>query len=71
MKYLDDSTEADPPSDLAPYLDREPNEDVSARIDVDSIEMYACGVNAMVTTLVDAVQRIGVPQGHIRAEGYG
>lgn len=52
-------------------LDREPRYDVDARLDPANVEVYACGINAMVNGLVDAATRIGVPAGRIEAEGFG
>jgi CDP-4-dehydro-6-deoxyglucose reductase len=48
-----------------------PREDVDARIDPGNVEVYACGINAMVYGLVDAVERLGVPDRHTQFEGFG
>ena len=72
MKYLDpDALESEPGGSLSDYVGRETAYDVDARIDPDRTEVYACGINAMVHQLVDAVQRLGVPENHIRSEGFG
>lgn len=48
-----------------------PKEEVDARIDPENVEVYACGINAMVYGLVDAVERLGVPDRHTQFEGFG
>ena len=71
MKYLtDDAPDPVDPS-LAAYRDREPATDVDARIDPRNLEVYACGVSAMVETLLDAVEQVGVPERYASGEGFG
>lgn len=48
---------------------RQPNVDV--RIDPHRLEVYACGINAMVYGLETAVSHPGVSTNHIHCEGYG
>lgn len=71
MKYLVDDVQADVSDPLAGYLDEEPNTGIESRIEPANLEVYACGVSAMVETLVDAVQQVGVPDEHVQGEGYG
>ena len=42
-----------------------------ARIDPAELEVYACGINAMVYSLETEVRRLGVPARHLHVEGYG
>ena len=71
-KYLDDSLVAvDEDDAIVPYLDSEVEHDVDARIDPGNVEVYACGVNAMVYSLTDVLERVGVPDDLVDAEGYG
>ncbi|MFB6146661.1 MAG: FAD-binding oxidoreductase [Halobacteriaceae archaeon] len=71
VKYLADDVAADLAGDLATFRDESPATDVEARIDPGSLEVYACGVSAMVETLVDVVTAVGVPERRVEAEGYG
>lgn len=68
---LEDADVGGLPSGLRPYLRRSPNTDVAARLDPGNLEVYACGLNAMVFRLEAAVSAIGVPDRHFSAEGYG
>jgi CDP-4-dehydro-6-deoxyglucose reductase len=56
---------------LAPYRDADPSLDVEARIDPDTIELFACGVTAMVSVLVEAARAVGVPEERMQYEGFG
>lgn len=73
LKYLaDDAVDAANLDDeMSDYFGAEPAYDIDARLDPDNLEVYACGVNAMVYPLVDVVQDAGVPETHVEAEGYG
>lgn len=71
MKYLVDDLDADISGDVGDFVGKEPDTDVEARIDPSNAEVYACGVTAMVTTLVDVVTQAGIPEDLVRAEGYG
>lgn len=73
MKYFDseavDASALD--ENVRPYLDEEPATDIDARLDPNTMEAYACGLNAMVFSLIDAVKTTGVSEEMIDAEGYG
>jgi len=72
VKHVDESTVGAPLGrELEGWLDEEPDSGVDARIDPGNAEVYACGLNAMVHSLVDAAESVGVPGGHIEAEGFG
>ena len=71
MKYVDVDPGASLDGDLAACLDREPKTDVDARIDPANAEVYACGITAMVNTLVDAARQLGIDERFIEAEGFG
>lgn len=71
MKYIDDVSDTDLDENVADYLGEEPAYDIDARLDPDSMEVYACGINAMVFPLVSTVHDLGVPEQHINSEGYG
>lgn len=71
MKYIDTVSDTDLDENVADYLDEEPAYDIDARLDPDAMEVYACGINAMVFPLVSTVNDLGVPEQHINSEGYG
>lgn len=73
VKYVDDDALGDRtlPDEFRPFLNRAPRYPIDARLDPSSMEVYACGLNAMVYSLVDAVERLGVPPGHTQFEGFG
>ncbi|MFB6299471.1 MAG: FAD-binding oxidoreductase [Halobacteriales archaeon] len=73
VKYFEDSAfeSVELPKEFARYRNEQPREEIDVRIDPDSVEVYACGINAMVYGLVDAVQRLGVPDRHTQFEGFG
>lgn len=52
-------------------LQKHPQSGVSERLDPDNLDVYACGINAMVFSLVTAVERLGVPSNRIESEGFG
>lgn len=56
---------------LEKWLGKRPDSDVEARVDPSNCEVYACGINAMVHSLVKAVERLGVPESRIDSEGFG
>ncbi|NHN59926.1 MULTISPECIES: FAD-binding oxidoreductase [Halorussus] len=56
---------------LERWLRARPRSGVEARIDPANAEVYACGINAMVHGLVEAVERLGVPESRIESEGFG
>lgn len=73
VKYLEEEalTDRDLPSEFEEYRSEPPAEPIDARLDPDSLEVYACGINAMVYGLVRAMERIGVPDEHTQFEGFG
>ncbi|MFB6135563.1 MAG: FAD-binding oxidoreductase [Halobacteriaceae archaeon] len=71
LKHVDDDVTAPLGAGLDARLQRAPDSGVSARIDPSSAEVYACGINAMVYSLVEAVERLGVPGDRIESEGFG
>lgn len=52
-------------------LDSRPRSGVEARIDPTDIDVYACGINAMVYSLVRTAEQMGVPPERIESEGFG
>jgi len=73
LTYLDDDAldGVSLPSELAAYRDAEPALDIDARIDPADVELYACGITAMVGTLVAAARAVGVADEHMEYEGFG
>lgn len=61
----------DLPSGLRRSRDREPVVDVAERIHPARTTVYACGVSAMVETLVRAARAVGVPESRMEYEGFG
>lgn len=53
------------------YIGAEPAYEIDARVDPQNLEVYACGINAMVYPLVDVMRAAGVPDNYIESEGYG
>lgn len=73
LKYLEEGT-VEPSrldGEMREYVGAETATDVDARLDPNDLEVYACGVNAMVYPLVDVVRDAGVPETNVEAEGYG
>jgi ferredoxin-NADP reductase len=56
---------------IAKLLSTRPDVDVDANIDPSQLEVYACGINAMVYSLEMAMKKLGVPDHHVHCEGYG
>jgi len=56
---------------LERWVERTPDSGEAARIDPANCEVYACGINAMVHSLVTASESVGVPDDCIDAEGFG
>lgn len=52
-------------------LTRNPRSAVQARIEPTNVDVYACGINAMVHALVRTCERIGIPPERIESEGFG
>ncbi|MFC4550096.1 MULTISPECIES: FAD-binding oxidoreductase [Halorussus] len=73
MKYVDDDAvdRRRLPWRFESHLRDPPAYSIPARLDPSNLEVYACGVNAMVYSLVDAVEHLGVPPEHTQFEGFG
>jgi ferredoxin-NADP reductase len=72
LKHTDPATVTAPIGDeLERWISEDPDSGVEARIDPGNIDVYACGINAMVFSLVRAVERLGVPAARIESEGFG
>jgi CDP-4-dehydro-6-deoxyglucose reductase len=73
VKYFDPEALADVdlPRAFERYRGEPPAVPTDARLHPDSMEVYACGINAMVYGLVAAVERLGVPEKHTQFEGFG
>ncbi|MFD1645626.1 ferredoxin--NADP reductase [Haloarchaeobius litoreus] len=73
LKYVDDDAvdtdELRP--ELARFVAEPPARAVAARIDPGSVDVYACGISAMVEQLVAATRVIGVPRDATQFEGFG
>lgn len=71
-KYVDSKAVTAP---LGPHLEqqiqRSPEDETRARIDPTNVEVYACGINAMVHSLTKMVRRLGVPDQYVESEGFG
>lgn len=72
-KYLDDDAlgEQNLPEEFVQYRDERPRYSIDARLDPSKMEVYACGLNAMVYSLVEAVEQLGVAPEHTQFEGFG
>ena len=73
LRYVaDDAVDANAlPEGLREYATADPVLDVEARIDPGHVDVYACGISAMVEQLVDATRAIGVPTDRTQFEGFG
>lgn len=72
LKYLaDDVTPPGLDRDLRKFLSRVPETDAPATIDPSNLQVYACGISAMVNTLEDVVHSVGVPDSDVYSEGFG
>lgn len=72
LTHVDRSTVSGPIGrGVEEYVEREPGSDHPATIDPRTLEVYACGLNAMVFALEHAALSVGVPERRIDAEGYG
>ncbi|MFB6170627.1 MAG: ferredoxin--NADP reductase [Haloarculaceae archaeon] len=75
VKYLDadarERARSNLDASLAPFLDAAPETDVDARIDPSNLDVYSCGINAMVERLVDVARQVGVPPERADGEGFG
>lgn len=70
-KYLDKSTLPEDFQQSKLMLEEPPRTDIEARLTPENMEVYACGINAMVYNLVETIKEIGVPEEHVQLEGYG
>jgi len=52
-------------------IQQTPDSGVDARVDPGDVDVYACGINAMVHSLVRTVELLGVPPERIESEGFG
>lgn len=72
LKHVDPTAVTAPiGSELEAWLGRRPDSTVERRLDPNRMEVYACGINAMVYSLVRAVQSLGVPDDLVSSEGFG
>ncbi|MFC4447603.1 FAD-binding oxidoreductase [Halorussus aquaticus] len=72
LKHTDPTTvTAGLGEELERWLRETPQSGVEARLDPTNSEVYACGINAMVYSLVTAAERLGIPQSRIESEGFG
>jgi ferredoxin-NADP reductase len=72
LKHADESVVTAGLGDrLERWLQKEPRSGVRERFDPGNIDVYACGINAMVYSLVRSVERLGVPPERIESEGFG
>jgi ferredoxin-NADP reductase len=73
LKYLAEDALAgeDLPAELEPFGTDDPVRADAARIDPDAIELFACGVTAMVSVLVEVARTVGVPEERMQYEGFG
>lgn len=73
LKYVDEERVdgAALPDSLAGSLAETPARDIDARIDPGSVDVYACGISAMVQQLVAATRAVGVPEDATQFEGFG
>ena len=72
-KYLADGVlegQSLPPA-FERHRDRPRRQDIDARLDPSQLDVYACGLTAMVTDLVEAAERLGVPPERTEFEGFG
>lgn len=56
---------------LERFLAEPPADDVDARLDPQAMEVYACGINPMIYSLLGTVERLGVPEECVSLEGFG
>jgi CDP-4-dehydro-6-deoxyglucose reductase len=70
-KYVDEDAVSDPVAAVQPWLSEAPATDVEARIDPTSMEVYVCGIGAMVAGVVDVVEGFELPSDLLRSESYG
>lgn len=73
VKYLVDGalSGVELPNTLEPFRGESPVPALDTRIDPADTNVYACGVTAMVQTLVRAARAVGVPDDRMEYEGFG
>lgn len=72
LKYVDETTVTGSlDRRVEQWIRRTPESDVQARLDPSNMEVYACGTNTMVYSLVEAVESLGVSEDWILCEGFG
>lgn len=72
LKHIDETTVATPiGAPLDKRLEDGPGSGELPSIDPANVDVYACGINAMVYSLVAAIERLGVPANRIESEGFG
>ena len=72
LKHVDENVVTAPlGKQLDRWLRQTPDSGVEARLDPTDVDVYACGINAMVYGLVGAAQSVGVPEERIESEGFG
>lgn len=72
LKHIDESsvrTSVD--RRIERWVTEEPVSGMDTRIDPTDADIYACGINAMVYSLVNAAEGVGVPPERIESEGFG
>jgi ferredoxin-NADP reductase len=72
LKHVDEAAVASPMGTrLDDRLRRRPDARDSPSIEPSKTDVYACGINAMVYSLVKSVERLGIPDERIESEGFG
>ncbi|MFB6154005.1 MAG: ferredoxin--NADP reductase [Halodesulfurarchaeum sp.] len=72
LKHVDATGTAAPLSaPIEQRLRQTPRTGRGARLKPQEMDVYACGINAMVHSLVSTVRRLGVPPRRIESEGFG
>ena len=73
VKYLENEAveRAALPDRLAPFTDADPRTAIDARLDPTNLSLYACGITAMVSTLVRAARAVGIADVDMQYEGFG
>lgn len=73
LKYLDDThlPERARTPETVPFLNEDPDTGINARLTPRNMEVYACGINAMVYSLMETIEQVGVPEQHVQLEGFG
>jgi CDP-4-dehydro-6-deoxyglucose reductase len=72
-KHLDnDAIDEKPlPTEFERYQDESPRYPIDAHLDPSRFEVYAFGLNTMVSSLVKTAERLGVPPEYTQFEGFG